>query len=156
MATELYILRYVCCDVPVTNFSVFSTLTGVSFFTAGNGYTFYNCSHGSRYVHNFINCNTQQIGTLFLVVIYFRRVNFITYYINKQTDGTNNELLLTWRCVKIARFTQSHSLTPHKHNLNCVVLYVATMVYLKFLLCYYVDIMFVVMHNNCLLLLQVL
>ena len=32
----------------VTNFSVYSTLTGVSFITVENGYAFYNCSHASR------------------------------------------------------------------------------------------------------------
>ena len=35
--------------VPVTRFSMYSTLSGVSFFTVGNRYTLYNCSLGMRY-----------------------------------------------------------------------------------------------------------
>ena len=33
--------------LPVTRFSLYSTLTKVTFFSVENGYTFYNCSQGS-------------------------------------------------------------------------------------------------------------
>ena len=49
--------------LPVTRFSVYSTLTKVTFFSAEKGYTFYNCSLDTKCVHSMLSLCMLSITT---------------------------------------------------------------------------------------------